>query len=66
MARPRNHIERGYYSVKDIADLLDMKPKWVRERIKAAEFDAFKAGKVYKISGSSVNRWIDKHLVVAA
>tara|TARA_R100000700_G_C3106871_1_gene101534 strand:- start:282 stop:614 length:333 start_codon:yes stop_codon:yes gene_type:complete len=65
MARPTNHIDRRFYPVKEIADLLNMDVKWVRERINSGDFLAFKRGTKFRVSGASVNRWIDKHLVAA-
>ena len=63
MARPTDHLPRGFYPVKDIAGFLRMNANWVRSQINAGEFMAFKQGTCFRVSGASVNKWIDANSV---
>jgi len=63
MARPTDHLPRGFYPVKEIAGFLRMNANWVRSQINAGEFMAFKQGTCFRVSGASVNKWIDANSV---
>lgn len=49
--------EPRMYSVKEAAAFCCMSRTWIRQRIKAGDFDAFLCGNLL-ISGQSINRYL--------
>jgi len=49
--------ESRLYTVRDTAAFFSMSTRWVRERIKARDLDAFACGNVL-VSGQSINKFL--------
>jgi|TARA_B100000959_G_C14379029_1_gene377329 excisionase family DNA binding protein len=64
MGRRREWAEPRFYSVEETAELLRMSKKWVRGKVHNGELEAFGLARRFRISGTSINVWVDRNLVV--
>lgn len=49
-----------HYEVNKVAALLDMSPRWVKERVKAGQLKGRRLGNRIVIDGESLNDYLDK------
>jgi putative molybdopterin biosynthesis protein len=55
--------QKEFYTIEEIAKLLDLKEQTIREYIKRGDLVAFRFGKSLRVKKDDLNRFIDEHRI---
>lgn len=54
-------MEKGFYSIKDLAVLLGVSDFWIKRRIKTNEIPSYKIGRKRLFKKEEIWEWIESH-----